>query len=94
MSNKTEFPKATKIEVLTDSESFEVNDKRFCLPGVKVCAVCPTCGVTVTRDYSRDYLDYPTANAPILEYFSHTAEPKDHEFTVSLILRITLEVSK
>lgn len=66
--------------------------KRFYFPAC-VTVQCPTCGREATRDFSQDYLSYPTANTPMDVTFHHTDEEPylHHEWTERMILRITIE---
>jgi len=51
------------LVVLNGAEEFEVNVKRFCLPGVELRRNCPGCGDLTVVDMGERYLSYPTANA-------------------------------
>lgn len=64
-------------------------DKRFYLPGVLVKTVCPKCGKPNTRDMGDDYLSYPIAGKPF--QIGAYCKSCEHEWKVTVILRITLE---
>lgn len=82
-----------KSAKLQGSGTFEVDVKRFYIP-VTVVADCPHCGQEVVQDFSRDYLSYPTANAPTTFGMYHVvdkASGEAHEFNVPIVLRISIE---
>ena len=78
----------TQIE--TAPGSYGLDTKRCYIP-VTVHAVCPQCGVTVTRDLSTNYLSYPRIGAPQRVAFTHE-EPR-HEWTEHILLTITVGVA-
>jgi hypothetical protein len=83
--------KVTKL----DDHPFQIEDKRFYLP-FKIEAVCPYCSKTCTMDLSRDYLSYPYIGKPEPVHFAHetsdpTAKYGAHEWTIEVVLGITLE---
>jgi hypothetical protein len=83
-----------EIELDRDTP-YVIDVKRLYLPSVKVHADCPTCGRRVTRDLGARYLSYPDLNVPFDLGFSHEApeDSVDHEFSVQVVLRITLELA-
>lgn len=76
-------------KITSRATSFELDVKRFYLPGTKVSAPCPECKKTVTDDLGVSHLSYPHAN----KKFDHTlyCQSCSHEFVVGLVLRVTLE---
>lgn len=69
---------------------FEIEVKRFYLPGLDVRVECPNCKRTVEVPGDGHYLSYPPANAP----FTHTVWCSDceHEWPIKLLLTVKLEV--
>jgi len=80
------------MKLSNGGEPFEVDVKRFYFP-TTLEAKCPTCGTEVKREFSDDYLSYPTANKPFdLNVYCAGPEGKDdHNFTVKVMLRVALE---
>lgn len=70
------------------SQPFEIDVKRFYLPGVVLKERCPSCGAEALDDLGDRYLSYPTANVD----FDHGMWCKDcgHEWKVKLHLRLEL----
>ena len=56
-----------------------------------VTSNCPQCGIEDTRDFSIDYLSYPTIDNPVKVYFYHDTEDGDHEWQEFVILRVSLD---
>jgi len=79
------------MKIVSNEETFEVDVKRFYLPGVSLEGKCPKCDGTVVEDFSREnYLSYPMAN----EVFEHGlyCEHCAHEWTVKLRLVLKLDL--
>lgn len=87
--------KAIKPRVKSPVKSFEIGEKRLYLPGCKIEATCPFCGEVITKDLSRNYLSYPTANKPFTETMYHESpEGRDHEFSIRLVLGVSLSIAE
>lgn len=69
---------------------FEVNVKRFYMPGVLVTKPCPKCGQPCTNDRGQEYFSYPTANSEVK--LGLYCQPCDYEWEVKAFFTITLEV--
>lgn len=80
--------KTAPVTVTNPAAPFETNKKRFRMPG-KLVSACPECGKVCEQDI---HLNYPTANEPIDFTLCHEApgEPTEHEWTVRIILRISV----
>lgn len=77
-----------KIEV--SPITFELEVKRFYMPGFTLEGKCPECGEEYVHDFGTDYLSYPKVG----EAFDHDCYcvECDHEWTIVLKLNIGLEV--
>jgi len=73
----------------------EVGSKRFYVPA-KLKDICPACGKPIIYDFSEFYLSYPKMNEA--EEVSLYCEDADggcgHEWSVKVILRITLDLAE
>jgi hypothetical protein len=83
------------ITIETTEKPVELGVKRFCLP-CKVTATCPECGKQVERDFMDSYLSYPTANEPlpVTFYHEHDDGKPYAEWSVQMVLRLTLELAE
>lgn len=81
-----------EIKIKPVKGAFPVDVKRFDAPAI-LSGECPKCGHKIEIDYStgHHYLSYPTAN----ESFQETLYCGEcqHEWNVSMILRISLELA-
>ena len=68
-------------------EPFEIDHKRFKIPGCVLHATCP-CGAEVTRDFGEDYLAYPDANGHLRRTMYHG--DCGAEWSVMAVLTVTL----
>jgi hypothetical protein len=68
-------------------------DLKRCYLPLTVTAKCSTCGVLVTKDLETAYLSYPKLNVPFEMPMHHTSEDEEHDWTVGVILRVTLEAA-
>ncbi len=80
------------------AKGYELEVKRFCVPGYVLKTKCPECDADFERDYGEDYLSYPTIGAPFTETLYCYAqfedgESCDHEWDVELCLSLTMTVS-
>lgn len=68
-------------------------DKRFYMPGYVLKSQCPKCGKGYENDFGDGYLSYPMANRP--EVWNCCCQDWDcgGEWTVSVIVRVTLELA-
>lgn len=80
----------SNIEISGSGKKFEVDDKRFYVPGVVLKSTCPECQAPASRDMGDDYLSYPKANTPIDSRSFH-CECCDHEWSAKIVLSITVE---
>lgn len=83
-----------KIEITDSPASLDI--KRCYLP-IVVTTECPHCGMTVVKHLKSDYLSYPKVNTPFDMHMYHCIEHDDrdeeHEWTVRVILRVTMEAA-
>ena len=79
------------MKIKNATEPFEIEEKRFYIPGASMDGKCPACGVAHVKDFGEDYLAYPMVNEPfdIDCYCSKCG----HEWTERVILRVTLEMA-
>lgn len=71
-------------------DAFDIEVKRFYIPGSKIEDVCPKCQAPTSRDCDDDYFSFPVANAPFSETLC--CGECGAEWEVQLIIRISLEV--
>lgn len=75
---------------------WELEVKRFCVPGTVLKTTCPKCGGAYKVDFDEDYLSYPTVGKPFKERFYCYAPTDDvggvceHEWEVLLQLDVVL----
>lgn len=69
---------------------FEMDVKRFYVPGVKIEGKCPACKGKVVNDLGQNYIGYPLVNQDFYEtmYCSECNE----EWKVIIRLNVTLEL--
>lgn len=85
------------VTVETETESYEIGEKRFYIPGTVLKSKCPQCGQEDARDLGDSYLSYPEANRPIDVTMAHEVLDEsgkhdgEHEWTVRIIVRVTVE---
>lgn len=78
-----------KIHPLDVRRSIEC--KRANLPFL-VVSKCPKCGEEITHDYSRgEYVSGPVVNGKNTLYFYHDTPSGEHEWQVTVMLRMTME---
>lgn len=71
------------------NKSFEIDVKRFYMPGVVVKDVCKDCGGEAVIELDEIYLSYPTANA-LVDVKLHCAACGDWTTEVQRYLSVTL----
>lgn len=54
---------------MSNRKSFEIDVKRFYMPGCKLADACAKCGAVVEQDLGDHYLSYPMANEPFARSF-------------------------
>lgn len=69
----------------------KIDDKRFRLPGFAIVSTCPACSADYRHDLRYQHLSFPPTNVP----FDHSCycHKCEHEWTVSLILHVHLELA-
>ena len=82
---------ATRVEGIPHKGD-ELDCKRFRIPGVRIESDCPNCGVERTVDLTEHYLSYPKLGVP--ENFDLYCDECDHEWSVPLVLEISLKVAE
>lgn len=75
------------MKITNSPSSFGSGVKRFYL-GAILETECPVCQKLCKIDFEQDYLSYPDFNSP--EQVSLVCE-NEHEFSVSVILKLTME---
>lgn len=78
------------MKLVFTPEPFELDEKRFYVPGAVLTGVCPKCSATYEHDFGESYLDYPRANEP--EDFTCYCAACDHEWVVRLQLDVRLSL--
>ena len=76
-----------RVKIHLTDEPFEINVKRFYFP-CEIKSQCPECGAHASRDFSNNYLSYPTVGKPENVYFWCDC---GHEWEPQIILRLTVE---
>lgn len=74
------------------TESDHEFEKRFMVPGVMLTSKCPHCGQDITKDFSEDYLSFPTAGKNEIGFWHDSDDDINHEWTVSVELIIGIHV--
>lgn len=69
-------------------KSFDVEVKRFYVPGLKFMDDCPKCNKGVVMDLARDYLSYPSFNEPNAIRFY--CQDCDAEWSRDILLELTV----
>lgn len=69
---------------------FEIDCKRFYMPGVLITKPCPKCGQPTTSDRGQEYFSYPDANSEV--EVGLYCRPCDYGWEVEAFLTVTLEV--
>ena len=88
--SKATSPAAT-MKIETATKPFEIEDKRFYVPGATMEGKCPGCGAAYKHDFGEDYFAYPSVNEPIEVYCA--CGKCEHEWDERIILRVTLEMA-
>lgn len=90
MSDYTDKLKlASKVDVQFDAdEPFEIEVKRFSIPGLTFTSTCPHCGEQ--QEYIPDYFSYPCANGH--EQVAQECESCGEEYRFEIRLDVTVEV--
>jgi hypothetical protein len=70
--------------------SFEIEVKRFYVPGVVLTATCPKCGAVKEVDLGDHYLSYPKANEPN-DYGFYCSECS-HEWNRKILVTLKVEL--
>lgn len=79
-----------KIEMTNKPGTLDI--KRCYLP-IEITDTCPTCGTTVTKHLSSDYISFPKVNEPTkLSMYHHIEETgEEHDWFVFVVFRVTAE---
>lgn len=75
---------------MSSNKAFEIEVKRFYLPGYELTDECPKCKATTTYDLEDNYLSYPTANKPTR--FNFCCSNCDHEWHRQILLTVKVEL--
>ena len=79
------------MKITNPTKPFGCGEKRFYMAGVRIEENCTTCGKPVVMDFDRDYLSYPTFNAPTVVKLY--CEGCDAVTSVTVLLRLTIEAA-
>ena len=75
---------------MSPPQPFDVDVKRFYMPGQVLKSVCPKCDEAREHDFTHDYLSYPTANEPIdVHMHCYTC---DTDWKVQAILTVHIDL--
>ncbi len=78
------------MKLVVECKEFEIDDKRFYMPGTRLVGNCPKCNASFEKDFGEEYLSYPKANAPMLVHL--WCQECNHEWTVTTKLEVKLEL--
>lgn len=78
------------MKITNDNEPYEVDVKRFYMPGTTFTGECPKCHAAFEKDLSDEYLSYPMAN----KTFDHNlwCSECSHEWKVQVRLVVALHL--
>lgn len=82
-----------KLEIISQPGSFELDVKRFYIPGLVFKSQCPVCGLVVHKDMEDDYVSYPKTNTPI-EITAYCPECEDHWVAGHILLKVVVELAE
>ena len=88
--SKATSPAAT-MKIENNGKPFEVEEKRFYVPGSVMKGKCPKCGAAYKHDFGEDYFAYPSVNEPIEVHC--TCGKCEHEWDERVVLRVTVEMA-
>jgi len=74
------------VKITNANTSFQLDVKRFYFDS-ELEVDCPTCNEHCVKDFTQDYLSYPSVNEPMNV---GVVCKNDHEFEVPVRLRVTL----
>ncbi len=85
--------KNSKIAKINGTCDGQIEEKRFRLPGVAIEAECPNCQhPNINNLGGDDYLTFPWANKPFAYYLC--CRECDHEWTINVVLNISLTLAE
>ena len=58
-----------KVISQPDYSNYEIQDKRFPLPGAVVSSCCPKCSVECIKDFEHGYISCPKSGVEDVQYF-------------------------
>ncbi|TXH09226.1 MAG: hypothetical protein E6R04_08885 [Spirochaetes bacterium] len=82
---------SNKLEIVSQPGSFELDVKRFYIPGLVFKCQCPVCGLVVHKDMKDDYFSYPEANDSVVVWF-YCVECDKNWYAGLVFLKITVEL--
>lgn len=74
--------------------AFELDDKRFYIPGFKLQDICPKCKTKYEKDYKENYIMYPKANSTIKDTLYCNNDNCGHEWEVKVKINVSIEIVK
>lgn len=77
--------------VKTSDEPFELNVKRFYVPGYVLSSKCPKCKLAQERDLGENYLSYPKTGEPLALCFY--CEPCEENWEEHVVVRVSVELA-
>lgn len=80
------------MRVTSTPKPFEIDCKRFYMPGTTISDICPKCGHEQENDLGDQYLGHPTANG--VDKYGFYCHKCEHEWSKKVILRVVLEEAK
>lgn len=75
---------------MSRGKSFEIDVKRFYMPGHELADTCKKCGQVVTHDLGERYISYPVANEPADHCF-YCGEC-DHEWKRKILVTVAVHL--
>lgn len=82
---------SNKLEIISQPGSFELDVKRFYVPGLVFKSECPKCSQVCHKDMADNYFQYPTTDTPI--GITVYCEKCEHYWVAGhVLLKVTVEL--
>ena len=77
-------------KIINTNQPFELEVKRFRVPGIIIETECKNCGTILRYDMETDYFCYPIVNQPFQTWIY--CDECDEETTINLQIRIDVQL--